>query len=85
MSVHTKARILTCPKCAGEGSIYTSRYGGNDPDVRRTGECPACKGSGNAECEARGCKEYAVGFNDDGDAFCEDCLQEWAQSYGDEP
>lgn len=81
----SKPRILTCPKCAGEGQLYTSRYGGNDPGVWPTGECPACKGSGNAECEALGCKEYAVGFNEDGDALCEDCLQEWAQSYGDEP
>lgn len=78
-------RILTCPKCAGEGQIYTSRYGGNDPDVWPTGECPECKGSGSAICEARGCQEYAVGFNDDGDALCEDCLFEWASEYGATP
>lgn len=77
----SKPRILTCPKCAGEGQLYTSRYGGNDPDVWRTGECPECKGSGNAICEARGCQEYAVGFNDEGDALCEDCLFEWASEY----
>ena len=22
-----------CPHCGGEGVLYTSRYGGNDPDV----------------------------------------------------
>lgn len=77
--------MLTCTKCQGEGSLYTSRYGGNDPDVWRTGECPECKGSGNAICEARGCQEYAVGFNDEGDALCEDCLFEWASEYGATP
>lgn len=30
--------------------------------------------SGTQVCEARGCKEAAVGFNDDGEALCEDCL-----------
>lgn len=79
------ARILTCPKCAGEGATYTSKHGGNDPDVWREGQCPACKGGGNAKCEGRGCNENAVGFNDDGDALCEDCLQEWALSFGAEP
>lgn len=76
--------ILTCTRCQGEGSLYTSRYGGNDPDVWRTGECPECEGSGNATCESRGCKELAVGFDEDGRALCEDCLQEWAQNYGDD-
>lgn len=77
--------ILACTKCQGEGSLYTSRYGGNDPDVWRTGECPVCEGSGNAPCDARGCKEPAVAFNDDGEALCEDCLADWALNYGDEP
>lgn len=68
--------ILPCSKCAGEGKIYASRYGGNDPDVWPTGTCPVCEGSGTQQCEARGCKEAAVGFNDDGEALCEDCLAE---------
>lgn len=74
---------LACSKCQGEGSLYTSRYGGNDPDVWRTGECPACKGSGNETCASRGCKEDAVGFNEDGEALCDICLTEWIEdSYG---
>lgn len=71
--------ILHCSKCAGEGAVYTSRYGGNDPDVYPVGKCEACDGSGNASCERRGCKENAVGFNDDGEAMCADCLLEWAE------
>jgi DnaJ-class molecular chaperone len=69
--------LIPCSKCSGEGSLYTSRHGGNDPDVWRTGECDACKGSGNQACEARGCSEPAVAFNDDGEALCEDCLSDW--------
>jgi hypothetical protein len=74
---------LTCPMCSGEGRKYDSRYGGNDPDVYDTGECEACRGSGNATCENRGCKEDAVGFDEDGNALCPDCLMEWQmENYG---
>ena len=58
-------------------SLYASRYGGNDPDVWRTGKCDACDGSGNEVCSSRGCDEPAVAFNDDGDALCADCLMDW--------
>ncbi len=75
--------ILPCSRCGGEGSLYASRYGGNDPDVWRTGKCDVCEGSGNQVCEARGCSEPAIAFNDDGEALCEDCMAEWACTYGD--
>jgi hypothetical protein len=75
---------LTCIKCSGEGSIYTSKYGGNDPDVWRTGECDACAGSCNEPCAMRGCAENAVAFNDDGETLCEDCLVEWASNYAED-
>lgn len=37
---------FTCPECYGEGKLYASRYGGNDPDVWVTGPCenPDCEG-----------------------------------------
>ena len=38
--------ILNCYHCGGEGKLYTSRYGGNDPDVWPTGTCPVCDGKG---------------------------------------
>lgn len=69
---------LNCSHCGGEGKVYASKHGGNDPDVWPAGDCPACGGSANHRCEARGCEEDAVGFNDDGEALCEDCLMEWA-------
>jgi hypothetical protein len=73
---------LTCSKCSGEGTLYTSRYGGNDPDVWPVGECDACEGSGNQTCESRGCKEPAVATDEDGNALCEDCLFEWTCKQG---
>lgn len=75
--------ILACSKCEGEGSIFASRYGGNDPDVWRVGPCEDCGGSGNMVCEARGCHENAIAFNGDGEALCEDCLLEWTLSGAD--
>jgi hypothetical protein len=70
--------IISCRKCSGEGRLYKSKYGGNDPDVWDAGKCEWCDGSGSAPCERCSCKNGAVGFNDDGDALCEDCLMEWA-------
>lgn len=69
--------ILHCQKCGGEGTLYDSRYGGNDPDVYPVGKCEACDGGGSQKCEKRNCNENAVGFNDDGEAMCQDCLIEW--------
>jgi hypothetical protein len=70
--------FIPCHKCAGEGRIFKSKYGGNDPDVWDAGQCEACEGSGHQECEARGCTDLAAGFNDDGEALCLDCITEWA-------
>lgn len=77
--------ILPCSKCQGEGRIFKSKYGGNDPDVWDAGKCDACEGSGDHMCEARGCTEKAAAFNDDGEALCEDCLVEWVSEYSEEP
>ena len=69
--------ILYCPTCGGEGRLYKSKYGGNDPDVWDAGKCEACDGTGHHTCEERGCNEKAVAFNEDGEALCEDCMCEW--------
>lgn len=45
-----------------------------EPAMRRLGEC-----------EHRGCSEEAIGFNDDGEALCEDHLFEWATWFSAEP
>ena len=76
--------VLSCRACNGEGRIFKSRYGGNDPDVWDAGPCPECEGSGNQPCESRHCHECAVAFNDDGEALCEDCLiMEWMTDAGE--
>lgn len=48
----TKIRVL-CEACGGDGGVWTSRYGGNDPDVWRTGDCPICEGTAYVEVEAQ--------------------------------
>lgn len=75
--------FIPCIKCQGEGRELTSRYGGNDPDTIDAGPCKACDGSGNHTCDNRGCSEIAQGFNDDGEALCEDCLMEWTMNYAE--
>lgn len=44
--------VQPCERCGGEGQLYTSRHGGNDPDVWPNGECPVCDGTGRALLEA---------------------------------
>jgi hypothetical protein len=68
---------LPCIKCQGEGRIFKSKYGGNDPDVWDAGKCEACEGSGNQTCDARGCEEIAEDLNDDGESLCAGCMHEW--------
>lgn len=75
---------LNCMRCGGEGRIYTTHHGGNDPDTIDAGECYSCRGSGNQKCEAHGCNEDATVFNDDGDALCEDCMFEWMTDHAHE-
>jgi hypothetical protein len=75
--------FIPCIKCQGEGRIFKSKYGGNDPDVWDAGMCEACEGSGNHTCDNRGCDEIAQGFNEDGEALCKDCLMEAAMNMGE--
>ena len=42
---------IACPTCGGEGRIYKSRWGGNDPDVEDVGQCEECDGDGTVEEE----------------------------------
>jgi DnaJ-class molecular chaperone len=46
-----------CERCGGEGQLYTSRYGGNDPDVWPVGECPVCEGTGMETVEVEPVEE----------------------------
>jgi DnaJ-class molecular chaperone len=51
---------MPCEHCGGEGQLYTSRYGGNDPDVWPVGECPTCEGTGYALYETEPVEEEEI-------------------------
>jgi len=75
-----KPRSRHCNHCGGEGKLYTSRYGGNDPDVWPTGECEACEGQGTvdicATCNDRGWVDESLGAAPEahsGFVECPDC------------
>ena len=59
---------LACEYCAGSGDGFGA---GHPP----TAQCGFCCGSGDQKCDL--CPDNAVGFNEDGDALCEDCMIEW--------
>jgi DnaJ-class molecular chaperone len=46
-------RIVLCEACGGDGRVWTSRYGGNDPDVWDAGPCPVCEGTGDEIVEVQ--------------------------------
>lgn len=68
---------IECQICSGEGSIYASRHGGNDPDVYRVGPCEECGGSGSEMCASKGCGNHSVVTNDDGYHLCDGCFTDW--------
>ena len=49
-----------CGYCGGEGKLYTSRYGGNDPDVWPIGKCEICDGTGFVERKLTAVEEIAA-------------------------
>lgn len=50
---------VACPHCE-QGTRWTSRYGGNDPDVWRVGPCETCDGTGYREICCELCGEYGA-------------------------
>jgi hypothetical protein len=70
------ALFRECPHCE-DGIKYTSRNGGNDPDVWSTGACETCDGTGTLplKCEGFRCDADAVGTFDDAN-WCPKCLAE---------
>ena len=74
--VTTPACPLTCdcPDCDGEGRVYKSRYGGNDPDTW-TIRCDTCAGDGEIVrfCDKARCDRHAtelVTFADCTEPYC---------------
>lgn len=73
--------IIPCQACGGEGRIWKSRYGGNDPDVWDAGECPNCEGSGNEPCDNCGEEAATEKLTEAGQTFnlCKPCAVEWRE------
>lgn len=64
-----------CPHCCGEGVIYTSRYGGNDPDVWST-PCFECDdGSVLVYCDT--CPGMPAAEFHDNQWWCVSCAKDW--------
>ena len=61
---------LQCQNCE-DGLVWTSRHGGNDPDVRFDGNCEECDGEGNVTCSIRFCGATAE-IASDGECYCAD-------------
>jgi hypothetical protein len=87
MSVMTFATLtecgttpLPCRHCGGEGRRWTSRYGGNDPDVWDAGPCEYCDGSGNQVCQYCNTGDPAIAKwrdNRSDHYVCQACHKEW--------
>jgi hypothetical protein len=67
--------ITECPDCE-DGTRWTSRYGGNDPDVWRTGPCETCDGTGQVEVCCALCGEYGATDRVGDEVFHLDCAEE---------
>ena len=67
---------VECDDCGGEGRIWKSRYGGNDPDVWRVGPCEACDGTGHVEVVCEYCGDLGATEMLDGRPYHLRCAEE---------
>ena len=71
---------LPCRHCDGTGQHWTSRHGGNDPDVYVDGDCQYCWGTGEQSCQYcnKGHVAVARWICDGRDEYlCQACHEEW--------
>jgi hypothetical protein len=70
-----------CRACGGEGRVWMSRHGGNDPDVWDAGPCENCGGSGNAWCEECGNDYATLTWHENGREYllCGHCHARWTE------
>ncbi len=77
-----------CGICNGEGKLYTSRYGGNDPDVWCIGKCEDCSGTGRETIKCECCQDDAVVEHHDREHrvlfFCAVCRDDWMANEAEE-
>jgi hypothetical protein len=65
---------IICPAC-DDGWRWTSRYGGNDPDVWRAGPCLTCEGDQEITLCCDTCDDDAEEWFQ-GHKFCASCCVE---------
>jgi DnaJ-class molecular chaperone len=79
----SERHIIPCQTCGGEGRIFKSRYGGNDPDVWDAGQCETCAGSGNQTCEECAAHPAVAVWSSKTSRLswfvCEACHNEWLE------
>ena len=68
----------TCEHCDGEGKLWTSRWGGNDPDVTYAGRCEECvDGVVEVFCEGWACRDPATEMvtfpGGESEPYCQQC------------
>lgn len=67
---------IGCDDCTRPCACQPRQASPELQDVLR--DALSAPGSGNARCDNRGCENAAAGFDEFGDALCEDCLMEVA-------
>ena len=70
----TVAILGPCPHCCGEGVIWRSRYGGNDPDVWSV-PCPGDCDDGEVTAMCDTCPSLATVWRE-GQWYCDPCLKD---------
>jgi hypothetical protein len=71
-----KPLTLVCDRCE-DGTRWTSRHGGNDPDVWPIGRCETCDGTGLVPIHCEACWEPAVRVFE-GNPLCMAHFEEWS-------
>jgi hypothetical protein len=66
---------VECEHCE-DGIRWTSRYGGNDPDVWRVGPCETCDGTGRAEVVCEWCGDHGATDLLEGRPYHLECAEE---------
>jgi hypothetical protein len=66
---------VECEHCE-DGIRWTSRYGGNDPDVWPVGRCETCDGTGRVEVVCEWCGDHGATDLLEGRPYHLECAEE---------
>jgi hypothetical protein len=81
---------LPCQDCDGEGRVYRSHWGGNDPNGWMV-DCEICEGTGDRGCDGfiretkLRCQEMATMTVENGsEGYCAECGARWLKAAGED-